>query len=189
MRTFDVEILIVPGYGNSGPDHWQTRWQSRLKSARRVEQDHWKQPDAKLWPARIVAAVAAAQKPVILIAHSCGVAAVAHAASKLTAGRVAGAFLVAPAAESVAAKLPGVDPAFTPYPRDPFPFPSLLVASRDDKQCPYEAAGDMALDWGSTLVDAGSVGHINTESGHGPWPEGAMRFGWFLKQLGGAKTK
>lgn len=189
MRTFDVEILIVPGYGNSGPDHWQTRWQSRLKSARRIEQKDWERPDTGHWPDCIVAAVATATKPAVIVAHSCGVAAVAHAAAKLPVGRVVGAFLVAPAAEAVAAKLPGVDPAFTPYPRDPLPFPSLLVASRDDLQCPYEAAGDMALNWGSTLVDAGPVGHINTASGHGPWPEGAMRFGWFLKQLGGAKTK
>ncbi len=189
MRTFDVDILIVPGYGNSDPDHWQSRWQARLKGARRVEQQHWDRPDTKLWPAQIEAAVAAAKKPVILVAHGCGVAAVAHAASKLPADRVAGAFLVAPDAEAVASKLPGVDAAFTPYPRDPLPFPSLLIASRDDKQCPYEAAGDMALDWGSTLVDAGSVGHIDTASGHGPWPEGAMRFGWFLKQLGGAEAK
>ena len=187
MRTFDVEILIVPGYGNSGPDHWQTRWQSRLKTARRVEQATWEQPHVERWTEQLVRAIAAARKPVILVAHSCGVATVAHAASRLHDDRVAGAFLVAPVSESVAAKLPGIDPAFTPYPRDPLPFPSLLVASRDDPQCPYDDAGDMALNWGSTLVDAGPVGHINTASGHGPWPEGAMRFGWFLKQLGGSK--
>jgi predicted alpha/beta hydrolase family esterase len=26
--------------------------------------------------------------------------------------------------------------------------------------------------WGSTLIDLGNAGHINTESGFGPWPEG-----------------
>lgn len=189
MRTFDVDILIVPGKGNSCPDHWQSRWQSRLKNARRVEQDNWERPDAKLWPERIIQAVAVAQKPVVLVAHGCGVPAVAYAAANLSADRVAGAFLVAPTAAAVASKLPDADPAFTPYPRDPFPFPSLLIASRNDDQCPYDAAGEMALDWGSTLVDAGPVGHIDTASGHGPWPEGAMRFGWFLKQLGAVKAK
>ena len=187
MRTFDVEILIVPGFTNSGPDHWQTRWQSRLKTARRVEQADWERPNLKLWTQQLVAAVEAARKPVVLVAHSCGVATVAHAAGKLHDDRVIGAFLVAPASEAVTAAIPGSDPAFTPYPRDPLPFSSLLVASRTDAQCPYDEAGDMALAWGSTLVDAGDVGHINTASGHGPWPEGAMRFGWFLKQLGGPK--
>jgi uncharacterized protein len=188
MRTFDIEILIVPGFTNSGPDHWQTRWESRLKTSRRVQQADWERPDVSLWTQQLINAIAAAQKPVVIVAHSCGVPTVAHAAAKLHDDRVVGAFLVAPASEDVTAGLPGVDPAFTPYPRDPLPFPSLLVASRNDPYCPYDAAGDMALNWGSTLVDAGDVGHLNTASGHGPWPEGAMRFGWFLKQLGGAKT-
>jgi uncharacterized protein len=33
------------------------------------------------------------------------------------------------------------------------------------------------------LADAGLSGHINSESGHGPWPEGLMRFATFLKPL------
>ena len=187
MRTFDVEILIIPGWTNSGPDHWQTRWQSRLKTSRRVEQADWEKPNRKLWTEQVLAAIAAATKPVVLVGHSCGVSTVAHAAAKLHDDRVIGAFLVAPASEAATAGIPGMDPAFTPFPRDPLPFPSLLVASRNDPHCPYDDAGEMALNWGSTLVDAGDVGHINTASGHGPWPEGAMRFGWFLKQLG--KTK
>ena len=64
----------------------------------------------------------------------------------------------------------------------------MLVASRDDALCSYDDAGDLALSWGSTLVDAGTVGHLNTASGHGPWPEGAMRFGLFLKHLGEARV-
>ena len=30
MRTSDCEILIVPGLTNSGPDHWQSRWEGKL---------------------------------------------------------------------------------------------------------------------------------------------------------------
>ncbi|MWC39023.1 alpha/beta hydrolase, partial [Brucella abortus] len=26
MKVKDADILIIPGYTNSGPDHWQTRW-------------------------------------------------------------------------------------------------------------------------------------------------------------------
>jgi uncharacterized protein len=189
MRTFDVDILIVPGWTNSGPDHWQTRWQSRLQTSRRVEQADWERPHRKLWTDALLDAVGSATKPVVIIAHSCGVATVVHAAANLHDDRVIGAFLVAPASESAMAKISGVDPEFVPLPRDPLPFPSLLVASRNDPHCAYDAAGDMALDWGSTLVDAGDAGHLNTASGHGPWPEGAMRFGWFLKQLGKGRQK
>ncbi len=189
MRTIDVDILIVPGWTNSGPDHWQTRWQSRLTTARRVEQADWQRPDKKLWTSEVLRAVAACTKPVVLVAHSCGVPTVVHAAAKLHDDRVVGAFLVAPPSEAGMAAIPDIDLSFVPFPRDPLPFPSLLVASRNDDVCPYDQAGDMALAWGSTLVDAGDVGHLNSASGHGPWPEGAMRFGWFLKQLGKVQAR
>ncbi|HRK17413.1 MAG TPA: alpha/beta hydrolase [Hyphomicrobiaceae bacterium] len=189
MRTFDVDILIVPGWTNSGPNHWQTRWQARLKTARRVEQDDWDKIDLDRWTNRLVEAVAASSKPVVLVAHSCGVPTVAHAAPRFPDGRVIGAFLVAPGGEAETRAIPGMDARFTPYPRDPLPFPSLLVASSNDPYCSMTEAGELALSWGSALIDAGDAGHINTASGHGPWPEGAMRFGWFLKQLGKAAAR
>lgn len=189
MRTTDIDILIVPGWTDTGPDHWQTRWQSRLKTSHRVEQADWEHPDKKLWTSELLKAIASCTKPIVIVAHSLGVPTVVHAAAKLHDDRVIGAFLVAPSCETATAGIPGIDPSFTPYPRDPLPFPTLLIASRSDDFCPYDQAGDMALDWGSTLVDAGDVGHLNTASGHGPWPEGAMRFGWFLKQLGNVRAK
>jgi predicted alpha/beta hydrolase family esterase len=72
---------------------------------------------------------------------------------------------------------------FGPYPRDPLPFPSLTVASRNDPFGSFEHADDIASAWGSLLVDAGYAGHINAESGHGPWPEGTMVFAQFLSRL------
>lgn len=189
MRVSDLDILMVPGYTNSGPDHWQTRWEKKLKTARRVEQADWLRPDRKLWSGRIVEEVGRATRPVILIAHSCGVPAVIHAAQRLDAGRAAGlvvgAYLVATLSEAKCAQIPDVDPGFSIYPRDPLPFPSLLVASQTDQFCTMDEAGELALAWGSLLVDAGDVGHLNIESGHGPWADGAMRLGMFLKQLAG----
>src|SRR5690348_7093407 len=96
MKTGDVDILIVPGWLDSGPDHWQSRWERSLATARRIAQDDWHAPDKDAWVANIVAAVESAARPVVLVAHSLGVIAVAYAAPKLK-GKVAGAFLVAPA--------------------------------------------------------------------------------------------
>lgn len=189
MRTFDVDILIVPGWTGSGPDHWQTRWQGRLKTARRVEQDDWDVVDRFAWTNRLLEAIAFASMPVVLVAHSCGVPLIAHAAPRFPDGKVIGAFLVAPGSEKMTMGIPGIDADFAPYPREPLPFPSLLVASRNDRNCSLEDAGDMALTWGSQLIDAGDAGHINTASGHGPWPEGALKFGQFLKQLGRASAQ
>ena len=182
MRTSECEILIVPGLTNSGPDHWQTRWEHKLSSARRVEQDDWERPRREAWTARLVEAVAVARKPAVIVAHSVGVVAVAHAAASFAPGKVLGAFLVAvPDLESQSVE--GVDERFAPIPRDPLPFPSILVASRNDPYCAYARAEDFSFAWGSALADAGDAGHLNTASGHGPWPEGLMRFAGFLAKL------
>lgn len=183
MRTSDCDILIIPGLGGSGPEHWQSRWQSKLSTARRVEQTDWDNPERMAWTAAIVLAVQAAGRPVILVAHSLGVPALAHAAPLMPAGRVAGALLVAPPSEAAVASMAQIDPAFRPYPRDPLPFPSLLVASRNDEYGAFDDSADLALAWGSALVDAGEAGHLNDASGHGPWPEGLMSFAGFIRRL------
>ena len=74
MKVAEADILIVPGYTNSGPDHWQSRWQGRLSTARRVEQDAWAKPVREDWTARFAEAVNEATRPVVVIAHSLGVA-------------------------------------------------------------------------------------------------------------------
>jgi predicted alpha/beta hydrolase family esterase len=182
MKASEAEILIVPGYTNSGPEHWQSRWQSRLGSARRVDQAEWSKPVREDWVQRVVEEVAAATKPVVLVAHSLGVAAVIHAAPHL-GNKVAGAFLVAPPDVANKAIRPKHLMTFGPYPREPLTFPSLVVASRNDPFGSYEHADDIAAAWGALLLDAGEAGHINTESGHGPWPEGTIVFAQFLKRL------
>lgn len=184
MKTSDCDILIVPGYENSGVDHWQSRWERQLSTARRVEQEDWDAPVKDEWVARIARDVRKARKPVVLVGHSLGVVAIAHAAPMLTDGKVKGAFLVGLPDVEQPDFIPAIDRAFAPIPRDPLPFPSVLVASRTDPHCNFGKAEDTAYAWGSAIVDAGDAGHINTASGHGPWPEGLMRFAGFLKRLG-----
>ncbi len=97
MRTSDADILIIPGWSGSGPDHWQTRWQAKLATARRVEQADWYKPDREEWAANIASAARAASRPVVLVAHSAGVGSVAHAFAGLEphdplAAKVAGPF-------------------------------------------------------------------------------------------------
>ncbi|WP_336486128.1 RBBP9/YdeN family alpha/beta hydrolase [Methylobacterium nigriterrae] len=183
MKTADCDILIVPGLAGSEEEHWQARWASRLATARIVEQDDWHEPEPVAWSGRIAGAVRAATRPVILIAHSLGVVASVRAVPSLPDGIVRGALLVALPDVEEAPNLPDSVRAFAPLPREPLPFPSLLVASRTDPYCSYERADDFAHAWGSLLVDAGEAGHINVASGHGPWPEGLMRLAGFLKNL------
>ena len=72
---------------------------------------------------------------------------------------------------------------FMNVPRDPLPFPSILVASTNDVFVSVERAVDMATAWGSELHFAGEAGHINVESGHGPWPEGLLMFTRLMQRL------
>ncbi len=85
---------------------------------------------------------------------------------------VEAALLVTPADVSDPARSPEELRAFAPIPRTRLPFRSALVASENDPYMSAEVARDLAAEWGSTLINAGRVGHINCVSGHGVWPEG-----------------
>lgn len=185
MRTADCDILIIPGYGNSGPDHWQSRWQDKLSTARRVELADWKYSDTNDAVARLVRAVVeSGERPVVLVAHSCGCALVAHAAEELSKLNIAGAYLVAPTSETSIAGHDAIDPGFARVPRHKLPFPAIVIGSQTDPYVSIAEAQNYATDWGADFTDAGDAGHINAASGHGPWPEGLMRFAGFLKSLG-----
>ena len=90
MRSRDADLLIIPGLGGSGPDHWQSRWQAKLPNAVRVEQADWDRPVAEDWEARIAEAVAACGRPVVAIAHSLGVIAFVRALKRTGGERIAG---------------------------------------------------------------------------------------------------
>ena len=118
----------------------------------------------------------------VLVAHSTGVLSAIHA-GPLARNRVAGAFLVSPPQLDGNSVLGRKLRKLGDYPRDPLPFPSVVVASRNDPHCGFDHAGDLANAWGSLFVDAGESGHINGQSGHGPWPEGSMVFAQFIARL------
>ncbi len=187
MKTSEATIIMVPGYTNSGENHWQSRWQRNIKTARRVEQDDWLKPEVESWTENFLKTLRkSGNKPIIIIAHSLGCHLTVQGAMQfddLLRKKVRGALLVAPPD----VENPNIKPkhlmTFGPYPRDPMPFPSIVIASSNDRFCDYSIADEMAASWGSMLIDAGDQGHINAESGHGPWPEGLMVFSKFLSQI------
>lgn len=182
MKVAQADILIVPGYTNSGPDHWQSRWQAHLSSARRVEQAEWSKPVCEDWTEVMAAAVNEAEKPIVVVAHSLGIPTFIQAIP-LFRRPIAGAFLVAPPEVDNPDIRPRHLMSFGPYPRDPLDFPSVVIASRNDPFGGFEHADDIANAWGSLFIDAGHSGHLNAESGHGPWPEGSLVFARFLSNL------
>ena len=162
--------IIVPGWRNSGPGHWQSLWARSLPHAVRVVQDDWERPDPVHWIASVARAVDESPCPALLIAHSLGCLTVARLPIALRA-KVAGALLVAPAD----VERPGAPVAlrgFAPIADQPLPFQSVVVASDDDPCCELSRAREFAAAWGSRLVVVPGAGHINTDSGFGAWPQG-----------------
>src|SRR5208337_3055704 len=73
-----MTILNVPGLFNSGPEHWQSYWEQLYPNCRRVLQKEWEAPHRDDWVEGIEQAVACAEQPIVLTAHSTACAAVAH---------------------------------------------------------------------------------------------------------------
>ena len=103
MRISEADILFISGLGGSGRDHWQTRWADKMANGRTVDLPNPGHPVCDHWVEAIIAEIAACENPVLLVAHSLGSLAVAHAMQSFqTRGSrgdrhpVSGAFLVAP---------------------------------------------------------------------------------------------
>ena len=173
-------VLILPGWQNSGPDHWQSRWEV-LYGYQRVQQHDWMQPLRGDWMSQLEEAVLAAPGPVVLAAHSLGcLLTAAWAQHSRNTHRVVGALLVAPGdAEREEFRAPLK--SWSPIARQRLPFVSTLVGSHDDPYCTFERVGQFASAWGSEFVDYGNKGHINAESGLGDWPEGHALLQTFLE--------
>lgn len=187
MKIKDADILIIPGYKNSGPDHWQSRWLAKMSTAKRVEQAEWSKPVREDWVATLRDAISACEKPVILVGHSLGVATAVQATHDAgefeDTKKVAGGFFVAPPEVTNPAIKPKHLMTFGPYPSGPLPYPSVVISSNSDPFGALETIREAAYDWGSLFVDAGDAGHIDAASGHGPWPEGLLTLARFMAKL------
>jgi predicted alpha/beta hydrolase family esterase len=149
-----LSIVIIPGLGGSGPEHWQTAWCARLARCRRVVQRDWDRPDRELWLQALRRAIEAAPAPVVLVAHSLGCALVAHADVDSPA------------------HTPPETRGFAPMPLARLPFAATVIASGDDPYVTFARSRAFAAAWGAGFVDAGAVGHINAASGLGDWAPG-----------------
>jgi predicted alpha/beta hydrolase family esterase len=163
--------LLVPGYQNSGPGHWQSLWEGTLRGGRRVEMPNWDFPHRADWVEALDDAIAACGgEPPLLVGHSLGCLAIAHWAAG-SPREIRGALLAVPPDVERADTL-DVLRGFGPIPRGTLPFPALVAASSDDPFMTLDRARGLAADWGARFVDLGPCGHLNQASGHGEWPLG-----------------
>jgi predicted alpha/beta hydrolase family esterase len=174
-------VLIVPGWTNSGPEHWQSIWQRANPAWQRVEQAEWNFPQVEDWLANLDRQIATCQAPPILVGHSLGCIAITRW-SVISRAPVAGAFLVAPAdveAEDTPVELRG----FAPIPLTALRFPSYMVVSENDEFLSLPRANQLAKCWRSTLKNIGPSGHIGTAAGYGAWPEGKALLDAFIGSI------
>lgn len=165
-----LRVLIIPGLRNSEPTHWQSWLQRQYQGAVRVTQRDWSDPDLDAWAHQISATVERhdPQTEWIAVAHSFGCLALARhlALRSEQAKRCAGihaALLVAPADPikfDVSHRLP----------TDGLHIPATVMGSENDPWMPLERARTWAQAWGARFHNLGAVGHVNVESGFGPWP-------------------
>ncbi|MDP1740583.1 alpha/beta hydrolase [Polaromonas sp.] len=177
-----ANVLVLPGWQNSGPGHWQSLWEV-AHGYQRVEQHDWMQPLRGDWIARLEDVILGSDEPVVLVAHSLGcMLTAAWAAHSRNTHRVKGALLVAP---------PDVDreevrqmlTSWAPVPMNKLPFTSVVLASSRDPYCRLERAREFAAGWGAEFVDVGPLGHLNADSGLGDWPEAHQKLQALMNRI------
>ncbi|MGY9047773.1 hypothetical protein P775_00530 [Puniceibacterium antarcticum] len=166
-----IRTLLIPGLDGSPAPHWQHWWERVDPTARIVEQKSWSKPCPDQWLTEIAGAVLV-HPGAVLVGHSLGAIAVARVLSQWPQLNVGGALLVAPAETAHDDRIA----AFGKIPEGPLDVPTIVVASQNDPWMEQSRAQALAESWDADFIDMGDAGHINVESGFGPWPEGrAMR--------------
>ena len=175
-----MNYLIVPGLNNSGPKHWQTFWERSLPNATRVLQRSWDKPQKEEWIATLDETVQKQKGDTILIAHSLGSITTAlwllrAQEQKKMPAYIKGAFLVAPADTDEVESISN----FAPMPTGKLPVPSCIVGSENDPYMTYARAEFFAKSWNARFFNAGTLGHINSDSDLREWEQGRS----FLKEF------
>ncbi len=163
-------VLLLPGWHNSAPDHWQSRWEL-AHGYRRVAQHNWDFPLRGDWITRLEEEVTR-HESVVLVAHSLACILVAAWASlSANTQRVHAALLVAPS-DVEREEMQHMLHSWSPIVRKRLPFDSVMAVSRNDPYCNFMRACKLASDWGARVADMGNCGHINADSGLGDWSRG-----------------
>ena len=177
-----MKRLILAGFQDSGRLHWQSLWSDGDPRYIKLAHDSWDAPDRHVWVRELQAAMPDIGSDTVIVAHSLGCLLTAFWAASATSQRVRGAFLVAPPNPS----RPDSSPAITNFrdpPRQPLPFPSVVIGSDDDPCASQDFMAGLARDWGSRFVPVSGAKHIGTMSRVGRWPAGQALLEEFIAGL------
>lgn len=168
-------ILILPGWQDSGPQHWQSIWLRKFPNAVKVMQEDWMYPKKHAWVETLNTYIENYQeRDIILVGHSLACATFAFWSNEYfseSSAHVKGALLVGPG-DTDAPNFPKEISGFAPMPLKKLKFRSIVVASDNDPLVHIDRAKYFAECWDAEFINIGSHGHINTDAGFGEWPEG-----------------
>ncbi|MFC0529138.1 RBBP9/YdeN family alpha/beta hydrolase [Phytohabitans kaempferiae] len=173
-----TRVLLVPGRSPAGPGHWLTLWADAHPEYVWVRRRTTPDIDLDDRVAALDRVLAADPEPAVLVATSLGCLTVARWAAgagggvPAARGQVVAALLTVP---------PDVPDLVDPLPR--LPFRTVVVGSRDDEHMSFARAQAFAEALGADFYDGGAVGHLNTASGYGPWPDGERLLARLLAEV------
>lgn len=176
----ELHVLLVQGATGSGPWHWQ-HWLAAQLPGEGVEVEMHDlvgpdRPSLEDWLARLRSRLVAvpADAELVVAAHSSGAALWLHHPATVgeAARRADRVLLVAPPDPQ------GADPVvegLTPYPLDAMSLRragavTRLIAGTGDAHLPVHTAHALAAELHIELDVILDGGHLDTDSGYGPWP-------------------
>lgn len=168
-------ILILPGWQDSGPKHWQSLWLEKYPNAVKVMQKDWMNPNKQDWVDTLNNYIEKyKENDIVLVGHSLACATIAHWSNEFfskTSAKISGALLVSPS-DMDAPNFPKEITGFAPMPLKPLKFKTIVVVSSNDRWVSLPRAEYFAQCWRAKLVNIGPHGHINDDAGYGKWPKG-----------------
>lgn len=172
-----TSFLILHGLGGSTGRHWQEWLFNELKArGKRVffpQLPDWDCPQTEIWLARLnnIMASIPENERLVVVAHSLGCALWIHYTAQSVKRKVTRAILVSPPSQYLDKE---AIKSFFPLPRNQSALAetaekTLIVASSTDLFLPKNAVSQY-FDYGVPCLTLPGMGHINVESGYGPWP-------------------
>ncbi|RYL89790.1 alpha/beta fold hydrolase [Sporolactobacillus sp. THM7-4] len=172
-----TSFLILHGLGGSGEGHWQ-RWlynelKKRNKSVFFPQFSGQDRPVKEIWLEQLNHVIGSIPEtdPLVVVTHSLGCILWIHYAAQAARRRVKRAILVSPPSQYLSIS----------EIRNFFPLPetkdslataadkTMFVMSANDPYLPQQAVSQY-FEYGVPCVILPGMGHINVESGWGPWP-------------------
>lgn len=175
-------ILILPGWKDSAPEHWQGIWLKKYPNAVKVRQEDWMFPKKSAWVKTLNEYIEKYKEHnIIFVGHSLACATFAYWSNEFSAfssATIKGALLVCPSDMDIV-DFPKEVEGFQPMPIEPLACKTIVVTSENDQYVSLDRAKFIARSWNAKLINIGPNGHINVEAGFGEWPEGER----FLQEL------